>query len=222
MGGVDRRAALQLIAATPFALSFHLSPRCLVAAHEHAAEAGVKTGTDYQPRFFTQHEWDTLRLLVDCIIPADERSGSATDARVPEFIDFIMTDPEEEERTLEARQTAMRGGLAWIDAECHQRFGQPLIGCSEANQKELLDVIAFWRGEDDEPEQIPIDLRIVTPGHGRAFFNSLRDLTASGFWSSEMGVEDLQYMGNAVFEWTGPPAAVLRKLGVDPSGIGEE
>ena len=220
MGGLDRRAALQLLAATPFAVSFHLSARSLAAAHRHAAETASAPG--YQPRFFTGHEWDTLQILVDYIIPADERSGSATDAKVPEFIDFIMTDPEEEERSLEARQTAMRGGLAWIDAECDQRFERPFATCGEPNQRELLDVIAFWRGNEDEPEQIPVDLRIVTPGHGRAFFSSLRGLTAAGFWSSEMGVEDLQYMGNTVFEWTGPPSEVLRKLGVETDGAGEE
>ena len=215
MGRLGRREALQLIAASPFAIAFQLSARSVLAAHRHVAEASAGAAPVDQLRFFTEHEWKTLRVLVDWIIPADERSGSATDAKVPEFIAFIMTDSEEEERALEARQTAMRGGLAWIDAESHQRFGQTFADCDPGLQAELLDDIAYWRDEDEETEQIPFDLRIVTPSHGCAFFNSLRDLTAAGFWSSEMGVEDLEYMGNTVFEWTGPPAAVLRKLGIE-------
>ncbi len=156
--------------------------------------AGVR---GYSPTFFTAHEWETVRVLVDLIIPRDERSGSATDAGVPEFMDFLMTDGSDQQRT------AIRGGLAWIDIECRKRFGKTLVECSDTERAAVLDSIAW-------PAKAAPDLT-----HGVAFFNRFRDLTASGFWSSKMGVEDLQYQGNAfVTEWNGCPPAALAKLGV--------
>ncbi len=150
------------------------------------------------PQFFTPHEWSTVRILVDIIVPRDERSGSATDAGVPEFMDFIMVDGGDD------RRTAMRGGLAWLDTECRERFNGPnFIDCTDDQRKRVLDDIAF-------PERAPEHL-----SHGVRFFNSFRNMTASGFWSSKMGVEDLQYMGNTVVpEWTGCPEEQLRKLGL--------
>lgn len=156
-------------------------------------------GQAYAPRFFNAHEWKTVRLLADYVIPRDERSGSATDAAVPEFIDFIMADPAESERGREARQTAMRGGLRWMDTECRRRFAQPFVDASAAQQTALLDDIAYAK----------------STGPGAAFFNSFRDLVASGFWSSKMGIEDLGYVGNTATVWQGPPPEVLRKLGLE-------
>ena len=160
-------------------------------------EARGRAAAGYAPAFFTEHEWETVRILVDLIIPKDERSGSATDAGVPEFMDFLMTDGSDQQRT------AMRGGLAWLDIECRKRFGRTLVACAEAERTAVLDTIAW-------PAQAPPDL-----SHGVAFFNRFRDLTASAFWSSRMGVADLQYQGNTfVMEWTGCPPEALAKLGV--------
>jgi hypothetical protein len=148
------------------------------------------------PRFFTPHEWRTVRVLVDLIIPRDERSGSATDAGVPEFMDFIMVDQP-------GARTAMRGGLRWVDHECERRFGKTFVDCAHAQQTALLDDIAWPARAKPEMSQ------------GVAFFNNFRDLTASGFWSSRMGVADLRYIGNAVVrEWKGCPEEALKKLGV--------
>jgi gluconate 2-dehydrogenase gamma chain len=150
-------------------------------------------------KFFTSEEYQTVRLLADLIIPRDERSGSASDAGVPEFMDFMMAD---QDTSAEAR-TAMRGGLAWTDAECDRRYGKGFVDCSERERIGLLDEIA-WPARA-RPEM----------SHGVAFFIAFRDLTASGFWSSEMGVKDLRYQGNAVVpKWTGCPDAALRKIGV--------
>lgn len=166
---------------------------------ERAAERVAKAraaGAGFAPKFFTAHEWDTVRLLVDILIPADERSGSATEAGVPEFMDFVMTDRPE-------AQNGMRGGLAWLDTACRRRFGKPFVACARGEQTAVLDDIAW-------PDRVRPEL-----SHGAAFFNRFRDLTASGFWSSKVGVEDLQYLGNtAVREWRGCPPAALEKLGV--------
>jgi hypothetical protein len=216
---IGRRDALRMIGAAPLAFGFGAA--AAAAASVHAAEA-VKTaakGVAYKPKFFTSHEWQTVRVLVDLIIPKDERSGSATEAGVPEFMDYLMNDPTDSDRSREDRQTAMRGGLAWINAICTRRFGHDFVACTAAERTALLDEIAYFKGHGEEEEEA--DMRepkhlMVHIHHGPSFFNSFRDLTASGFWSSKMGIEDLGYTGNTfVAEWTGgAPREVLVRLGV--------
>jgi len=170
----------------------------------------------FTPKFFTAHEWETVRALVDEIIPRDERSGSATDAGVPEFLDFILIDePRLAEET--SRQTAMRGGLAWIDLECQRRFDKTFVACAAAERDALLDDISAppLPAQPLDPGATDDAPRIPALSHGRAFFASFRDLVATGFWTTKMGIEDLQYMGNrSVAEWTGCPDEQMKKLGV--------
>jgi gluconate 2-dehydrogenase gamma chain len=195
----DRRTMLRLLAAAPAAAGFAWTEAEAQEAHTHAQAAqtaATKTGTVFKPKFFTAHEWATVRMLVDIIIPRDERSGSATEAGVPEFMDFMMIDQP-------GRQTAMRGGLAWLDRECVSRYDKMFVDCTSADRTRVLDEIAW-------PQKAP-----ETVSHGVAFFNAFRDLTASGFWTSKMGIKDLDYQGNVfVPEWKGCPDAVLKKLGV--------
>jgi hypothetical protein len=142
------------------------------------------------------HEWETVRVLVDMVIPRDERSGSATDAGVPEFMDFMMTDRPD-------GQIPMRGGLAWLDGECWERSGKTFLASTDAERSAVLDDIAWPKRAKPQFSQ------------GVAFFNMFRDMTASGFWSSKLGVADLGYQGNTfVREWTGCPDAALKKLDV--------
>jgi gluconate 2-dehydrogenase gamma chain len=195
----DRRTMLRLLAAAPAAAGFAWTEAEAQEAHTHAQAAqtaATKTGTVFKPKFFTAHEWATVRMLVDIIIPRDERSGSATEAGVPEFMDFMMHDQP-------GRQTAMRGGLAWLDRECVSRYDKMFVDCTSADRTRVLDEIAW-------PQKAP-----EAVSHGVAFFNAFRDLTASGFWTSKMGIKDLDYQGNVfVPEWKGCPDAVLKKLGV--------
>lgn len=202
MSDMRRRDVVKLLAVAPLAASFTWTSkevdeaRRAVDASREGHERGAGRGTDFEAHFFTPHELATVTILVDLIIPADERSGAATDAGVPEFMDYILTVQHD-------RQTAMRGGLAWIDRECLERFGQVFVDCPEAERAALLDTIAWPAKAAPELSQ------------GVAFFNSFRDLTAAGFFSSKMGVEDVQYLGNQyVIEWTGCPETQLRKLGV--------
>jgi gluconate 2-dehydrogenase gamma chain len=192
---MERRDLVRLLGLAPVATALDWSPADIRRAALAVAQLR-RRGQTYEPKFFTRHEYDTVRLLADLVIPRDERSGSASDAGVPEFMDFLMQDQP-------SRQTAMRGGLAWLDAECRRRFGNPFLDCSDPQRRALLDDIAW-------PARAPAEL-----SQGVAFFNSFRDLTASGFWSSKMGIEDLGYVGNTVVpEWTGCPEAQLHKLGV--------
>ncbi|HEX9691835.1 MAG TPA: gluconate 2-dehydrogenase subunit 3 family protein [Gemmatimonadales bacterium] len=199
-GAVSRRDVVRALAAAGAASAFTWTPDEVARAAEHALRPNLdSTRQGAVPRFFTAHEWDTVRLLVDLVIPRDERSGSATDAGVPEFMDFIMLDGDNERR-----QTAMRGGLAWLDIECRERFDADFVSCTTQQRIAVLDDIAYP------------DRTAPAYAQGAAFFTSFRNLTASGFWSSKMGVMDLQYIGNtALAQWTGCPADQLRKLGVD-------
>ena len=194
---MHRRDVLKLLTSAPLAAGFAWSAEDTHAARALAdAARQAATGTTFTPKFFTPHEWDTVRVLVDLIIPRDERSGSATEAGVPEFMDFIVLDQP-------TRQIAMRGGLAWLDLECQRRFDKTFLDCSADERTAVLDDVAW-----------PVR---ATPerAHGVAFFNSFRDLTAAGFWTSRVGIADLQYMGNrSVAQWRGCPDEALKKLGV--------
>jgi gluconate 2-dehydrogenase gamma chain len=190
---MKRRDAVGAMAAAAMTTMFKWTTAEAAKAAEFAREA-VKT--PYAPTFFTAHEWETVRMLADIVIPKDERSGSATDAGVPEFMDFMMGDRPD-------GQTPMRGGLAWVDNECFERFGKTFVQATEADRTAVLNDIAWPKKAKPELSQ------------GVAFFNMFRDMTASGFWSSKMGVTDLDYRGNEfVREWTGCPEPALRKLGV--------
>jgi hypothetical protein len=215
---IGRRSALRLIGTAPIAVAFTLGANEAAAAAEKAATAvkAAAAGKAYVPKFFNPQEWKTVRILVDMIIPKDERSGSATDAGVPEFMDYLMNDPTDTDLQRERRQTAMRGGLAWINSVSEKRFGHGFAEATEAERIAILDEIAYSKDEQEDEAEMrePRDLRVMVK-HGPSFFNSFRDLTASGFWSSKMGVDDLGYVGNRfVAEWKGAPPEVLAKLGL--------
>ena len=151
-------------------------------------------------QFFTSHEMATITLLADIIIPKDDRSGSATDAKVPEFIEFIVKD-------IPSHQLPMRGGLRWLDRQCLNRYNKAFTACSPTQQTELIDQIAYPELAKPEMQQ------------GVSFFNRMRDLTASGFFSSQMGVKDIGYVGNTVAKWAGVPADVLKQYGMENVSI---
>jgi hypothetical protein len=153
-------------------------------------------GIAFAPKFFTTAEYRTVGILADLIIPRDERSGSATDAGVPEFMDFIMMD-------FPYNQGWMRPGLAWLDAQSTTRFGKPFADVSVSQREQILNDIAW-------PARAP-----ATMADGVTFFDRFRDLTSSGFWSSRMGVKDLRYIGSTFNpNWDGCPPEALAKLGV--------
>jgi gluconate 2-dehydrogenase gamma chain len=156
------------------------------------AERDAKLMAD---KFFTPHELQTVAVLSDIIIPADERSGSATQAGVPAFIEFMMKDQP-------TWQTPMRGGLRWLDNQCVKRFGKKFVQATKAQQIEMVDDIAY-------PEK-------VKPGmsQGVSFFNTMRGFVASGFFTSQMGIKDLGYVGNTPNQWEGVPEDVLKQYGL--------
>jgi gluconate 2-dehydrogenase gamma chain len=210
---IDRRELLRRAGSASLA-GLALTAGQVEAAHEHVAKAKAAAASGkagpYRPKLFEAHEWATVRVLADMVLPADERSGSATDALVPEFIDAIATDELAEPREREDLQTRLRGGLRWLDREARGRFGRDFVDCAESERKAVLDAIAW-------PDH-------VAPGlePGAAFFTLFRDLVASGFWSSKVGVDDLGYVGNTfVAEWKGCPPEVTSRIGGSKSPGGD-
>lgn len=148
-----------------------------------------------EQQFFTDAEMKTVRILSDIIIPADEQSGGASDAEVPEFIEFMMKDQPQ-------HQVGMRGGLRWLDAQSKRQFKKVFAECSEQERKTMLDKIAYPQVAKPEMSQ------------GVNFFNNFRNFVATGFFTSKIGIDDLQYMGNRATVWKGSPQEVLDRLGV--------
>lgn len=145
--------------------------------------------------FFTPAEMATITILGDIIIPKDEVSGSASDAKVPEWIEFIVKDMPE-------HQVPMRGGLRWLDIQCLKRYEKAFKDCTQQQQMEMVDEIAWPKKAKPEMAQ------------GVAFFNLVRNLTVTGFYTSEIGVKDIGYKGNTPNKWNGVPDEVLKQYGL--------
>ena len=203
---MDRRESLKLIAWSTISTSL------IVEACKTKDEPEVKKGEEQTPattldrmkeekeadekiasgQFFNPHEMATIAVLADIIIPKDEVSGSTTDAKVPGFIEFMVKDKPE-------LQTPMRGGLRWLDMQMVKQYQNAFKDCSAQQQIAMVDVIAYPQKAAPEMKQ------------GVNFFNLMRNLTASGFYTSEMGIKDVGYAGNKPNQWNGVPDDVLKQ-----------
>jgi gluconate 2-dehydrogenase gamma chain len=171
----------------------------VLPAQEEAGRQPFETERNkklYAEKFFTEHEMATITVLGDIIIPKDAKSGSASDAKVPDFIEFIVKD-------IPDHKTPMRGGLRWLDLQCLNRYGKTFTDASHDQQIEMVTEIAYPKKAKPEMMQ------------GVAFFNRMRDLTATGFFTTKMGIEDMGYMGNAPGKWDGVPADILKHYGME-------
>lgn len=210
---VSRRAALKVLGAVPIAGALGSSvvfgqaaapqqgqmPKTHESPTQSAHDPGTPAASAPKRQFFTAAEYRTVSVLADDVIPRDGRSGSATDAGVPAFIDFHLSVPE----TGESERYAMRGGLAWLNTESRKRFRKNYASLSATQRHAILDDIA-WPAKA-KPEF----------SHGVAFFSRFRDFVGMGFFSSAIGWKDLRYEGN-VFNpnWQGCPEPAMKKLGV--------
>jgi hypothetical protein len=148
-----------------------------------------------EPTFFDEHEMVTITVLGDIIMPKDEASGSASEAKVPEFIEFIVKDMPE-------HQVPVRGGLRWLDLHSFNKHGKSFVSCTHEQQIGIVDEIAYPKKAKPEVAQ------------GVSFFNKMRDLVTTGYYTSEIGVKDLGYMGNVPNQWNGVPDDVLKQHGL--------
>ncbi|MGF1672039.1 MAG: gluconate 2-dehydrogenase subunit 3 family protein [Balneolaceae bacterium] len=193
---MSRREAIKAITLTTVGGGLFIKA-CSPDGEEHVHRLpGEEALLGWQKKFFTDHEFDTVKQLANMVIPADERSGNAEVANVHNFIDYMLAEEHP------WNQTRMRGGLKWLDVECSKRFDQTFIDCDENQKKRVLDDIAWPEAAKPEMSQ------------GVRFFNMFRDYTASGFWSSKMGVKDIGYIGNMATHWDGPPKDVLEHIGI--------
>jgi len=145
-----------------------------------------------RPAFFDDHERLTLITLADIIIPKDDVSGSASDAKVIDFIEFIVKDIPE-------HQVPLRGGLKWLDLQCLNRYGKSFTASAANQQLEILEEIAY-------PAKVKPEMH-----QGAVFFSRLRNLVATGFYTSQIGIKDIGYVGNVPGRWEGVPADVLKQ-----------
>ncbi|MFT4092515.1 MAG: gluconate 2-dehydrogenase subunit 3 family protein [Niabella sp.] len=205
---MKRRESLKYIAATALA-SGAIAAGCKPAEKKETPPAapenkfGVHRYEDEErheeavaglPKFFTEHEIATITILADIIIPKDDVSGSASDAKVPDFIEFTVKDQPQ-------LQTPMRGGLRWLDMFCLDKYNKTFRDCDDKQRIEVVELIAYPGRAKGKPEL----------SQGVAFFNKMRDLTSTGFYTSQIGVKDLGYAGNTPNQWNGIPDEVLKQ-----------
>jgi hypothetical protein len=156
----------------------------MVRAERAAAEDQV-----YAPKFFSAHFYKTLQSLCQTIIPSDDDAKGAIEAGAPEFIDLVTSENKD-------YQLALGGGLMWLDNTCIDRYGSAYLDSTAEQQKEILDLIAYRANAKKDPSL----------GQGVEFFAFLRKLTADGFFTSEIGIEYLGYIGNTYLkEFPGCP-----------------
>ena len=148
--------------------------------------------------YFNEHELSSIAVLCDIILPKKGNLGSATDAGVPDFIEFIVKD-------LPNNQLPMRGGLAWLDGESNKRYDNRFVDLSDTQQIAIIDDIAYPDPDGERPDL----------GPGIKFFTQIRNLTLTGYYTTKMGFDDLGYVGNRPNIWDGVPADVLADHDVD-------
>ncbi|OYW15992.1 MAG: transcriptional initiation protein Tat [Sphingobacteriales bacterium 12-47-4] len=186
LAGCNDKDGSPAVAGNPDDIKFNL---------DRAPEEQERDSKLMRETFFTPEEMVTIGVLADIIIPKDEVSGSATDAKVPDFIEFIVKD-------MPSHQNPMRGGLRWLDVHCLKEYGKPFSACANTDQLKVVEAIAY-------PNK-------VQPGfeQGASFFTLMRNLTATGFYTSEIGVKDVGYVGNTPNKWNGVPDDVLKQYGL--------
>jgi gluconate 2-dehydrogenase gamma chain len=189
---ISRRDLLKSLSLTAAAGSALRLVRLDAAEHVHrmiSAEKAASTSGGYSPKYFSSHQYETLQALCQAIIPPDDETGGALEAGAPEFVDLLTSENKD-------YQLELGGGIQWLDSTCVDRYGQGYLECSRMQQVEILDLIAYRKSVEK-------DSRL---GPGIEFFSTLRKLTADGFFTSQIGIKYLGYIGNTFLkEFPGCP-----------------
>jgi hypothetical protein len=186
MSEASRRDVLQTIA-----LAVTAGPLSLEAAqYVHGIAAQAKGAGVYKPKALSAHEYKTLQMLADLIVPADERGPAASAAGACEFIDLLATQNPE----LLAIYT---GGIAWLDHSCQRLYSKDFVGSAPEQQTKLLDLIAYRKNES------------AMLGPGIRFFEWARRMVVDAYYTSPAGIKAIGYMGNtAVSKFEVPQEAI--------------
>jgi hypothetical protein len=159
-------------------------------------EKAASPAGKYTPKYFSAHQYEMLNWLCDAIIPKDDHSGGAVEAGAPEFIDLLTSENEN-------YQLRLGGGLVWLDSFCADRYGKAFLECAPEQRTEVLDLIAYRKNAKKD----------AALSQGVAFFAFLRKMTCDGFYTSKIGIADLQYVGNtSLREFPGCPPVPDRQL----------
>jgi len=189
---ISRRDILKSLTATAITGSVLRVIPLQAAEYAHRmvrAEKAAAVDQVYAPKFFSAHFYKTLQSLCQTIIPSDDEAKGAVEAGAPEFIDLLTSENKD-------YQVALGGGLMWLDNTCIDRYGKAYLACTPEQQKEIIDLIAYRKNAKKYPSL----------GQGIEFFGFLRKLTADGFFTSEIGIAYLGYIGNTfVTEFPGCP-----------------
>jgi len=189
--GISRRDVLKTLAvgAAGGSVLQVIPLQAAEVAHQMVRKEKAAAGK-YAPKYFTPKQYEALTSLCDTIIPKDEKSGGAVEAGAPEFIDLLTSENAE-------FQGRLGGGLMWLDGYCLDHYGKSYMESAPEQRKEIIDLIAYRKNAKATPEL----------HQGVAFFAFLRNMTCDGFYTSKIGIEDLQYIGNITrSEWPGCPA----------------
>jgi len=174
------------------------SPEMEIGGYGRTPEEKARDKALMSETFFSEHELATIAILCDILLPKDEISGAATEAGVPEFIEFIAKD-------IPQHQLPLRGGIMWLDHESNSRFGKVFKDLSDKEQIAIVDDIAYPEKAEEDPKL----------AQGVQFFDRMRNLTVTGFYTTKMGLEALGYVGNRPNIWDGIPEDVLAEHDVD-------
>jgi gluconate 2-dehydrogenase gamma chain len=181
--GISRRDILRTLAISAVGGSVLQVIPADAAEYVHELVRGEKNAGavagKYVPKYFSAHQYATIAFLCDAIIPKDEKSGGAVDAGAPEFIDLLTSENEE-------YQLALGGGLFWLDGLCADRYNATFLECAPQQKTEVMDLIAYRRNARND----------ASLSQGVAFFSFIRNLTCDAFYTSKIGIADLQYIGN--------------------------
>lgn len=180
---VSRREVLKSLSMTAAAGSVLRAIPLEAAEYAHHlidAERADANAGGYAPKFFSAHQYATLRMLCETILPADADSGGAIEAGAPEFIDLLTSENPH-------FQLQLGGGLMWLDSTCEGRYDNVYLNCTEQQQKEMLDLIAYRKNTAADQSL----------SYGVKFFSLLRNFTADGFFTSKIGIQYLGYVGNS-------------------------
>jgi gluconate 2-dehydrogenase gamma chain len=162
--------------------------------HQMTSLAQAATGGTYTPKGLTPHEYQTLERLTDLILPVENGAPGAVAAGAAAWIDMLTSESDQ-------LKTTYTTGLAWLDAAMKQRGAADFLTASPADQTALLDQIAYRR--NTSPELAP----------GIQFFTWARRMTVDAFYTSEIGIKDIDYRGNtALVSYPAPTDAIAYAL----------
>lgn len=180
---VLRRLALALTAAGTL-------DRLSAQEVHHLAAHGQKSGGPYAPRAFTDHQFRTLERLTDLIIPVEHGAPGALAAGCAAWIDTISSENEE-------LTTIYKDGFKWLDSAMQSRGAADFVSATPSEQTTLLDLIAYRRNEAEELAS------------GIRFFSWVRRMTVDAFYTSEIGIRDIDYRGNSPMASYPSPAEAI-------------